>query len=78
MVDGTQNTGGELYPKSIVDWEMKHGIVREMRDGVMYIRCTDLDAFNRQTAEEKEAQKRAWLNQKIAEEQAAAYFGTGG
>ena len=43
MVDGTQNTGGELYPRSIVDWEMKHGIVREKRDGVMYIRCTDLD-----------------------------------
>lgn len=78
MVDGTQNTGGELYPKSIVDWEMKHGIVREMRDGAMYIRCTDIDAFTQQTAAEKEAQKRAWLNQKIAEEQAAAYFGTGG
>lgn len=78
MVDGTQNTGGELYPKSIVDWEMNHGIVREMRDGAMYIRCTDIDAFTQQTAAEKEAQKRAWLNQKIAEEQAAAYFGTGG
>lgn len=78
MVEGTQNTNDALYPNSIVDWEMKHGIVREKRDGVMYIRCTDLDAFTRQTAAEKEAQKRAWLNQKIAEEQAAAYFGTGG
>lgn len=78
MVDGAQSTDDALFPKTIVDWELKHGIVREMRDDVMYIRCTDFDAFNRQTAEEKEAQKRAWLNQKIAEEQAAAYFGTGG
>ena len=77
-MDGSQSKDDALFPKTIVDWELRHGIVREMRDGVMYIRCTDLDAFNRQTAEEKEAQKREWLNQKIAEEQAAAYFGTGG
>ena len=66
-----------LSPKSIVDWEVKHGIVRVMRDGVMYVQCTDLEAFIRQTEAEKEAQRREWLNQKIAEEQAAAYFGTG-
>ena len=78
MVDGAQSADDAFFPKTIVDWELKHGIVREMRDGVMYIRCTDIDAFTQQTAAEKEAQKRAWLNQKIAEEQAAAYFGTGG
>ena len=68
----------QLYPKAIVDWELKNGIVREMRNGVMYIRCTDIDAFARQIDEENEARKREWLNRKIAEEQAAAYFGTGG
>lgn len=27
------------YPPSILDWEMKHGIVRYERNGVMYVSC---------------------------------------
>lgn len=65
------------YPPSIVRWEMKHGVVRTMVDeDMMYIGCMDFDAFNRQIAEEKAEQRRKWLNQKIAEQQAAAYEGS--
>lgn len=64
-----------LYPPSIVEWELKHGIVREIINGVMYIRCTNFDAFIRQTEEEKAAERRAALNRHIAEEQARAYLG---
>ena len=27
------------YPASIINWELKHGIVRYERNGVMYVTC---------------------------------------
>lgn len=27
------------YPPSILDWELKHGIVRYERNGVLYVSC---------------------------------------
>jgi len=64
-----------LYPPSIVEWELKHNIVREIKNGMMYIRCTDWDAFNRQLEEEKAERRRQTLKMKIAQQQAAAYLG---
>ena len=64
-----------LYPPSIVEWELRHGIVREIRNGVMYVRCTNFDAFIRQTEEEKAAERRAALNRRIGEAQEKAYLG---
>lgn len=64
-----------LYPPSIVEWELKHNIVREIKNGMMYIRCTDWDAFNRQLEEEKAERRRQALKMKIAQQQAAAYLG---
>ena len=64
-----------LYPHSIIEWELKHHIVRVIRDGMVYITCTDWDSFNRQLEEEKTARRRQALNAKIAQQQAAAYLG---
>lgn len=42
MPNETKMTDEELtmrYPQSIVDWEMKHGIVRTERNGMVYVSC---------------------------------------
>lgn len=42
MPNDTNMTDEELamrYPQSIIDWEMKHGIVRTERNGMVYVGC---------------------------------------
>lgn len=73
-----EDDADRLYPQHVIDWEIAHGIARYVRDGVLYIECVDIELFNRKLAEEREERRRKALNQRIAEEQAAAYFGTGG
>ena len=75
MPETLQENLDMLYPPSIVKWELKHHIVREIKNGMMYIRCTDWDAFNRQLEEEKAERRRQALKMKIAQQQAAAYLG---
>ena len=63
------------YPSAITKWEMEHHIVREERYGMVYIRCVDFDAFNKQIEEEKAEFRRKNLRRRIAEAQEAAYLG---
>lgn len=64
-----------LYPPSIVRWEIEHHVVREVRNGMIYIRCLDMAAMEKKLAAEKEARRREAIGQRIAEAQAAAYLG---
>lgn len=70
-----KNVDAMRYPSSIIEWELKHHIVRIERNGMVYITCTDFDAFNKQLDEERLEAKRRNLRQKIAEAQDAAYLG---
>lgn len=50
------------YPKSIIDWEMKHGIARYERNGMVYICCVkpfeDVCESIRKEKEQTEARER--------------------
>lgn len=54
------------YPSSIIDWELKHGIVRYERNGVMYVSCArpfndvcaSIDQENAQRAAQERIRKR--------------------
>lgn len=50
------------YPSSIIDWELKHGIVRYERNGVMYVSCAkpfnDVCASIDKESEQRAAQER--------------------
>ena len=70
-----KNVDAMRYPSSIIEWELKHHIVRIERNGMVYITCTDFEAFNKQLDEERLEAKRRNLRQKIAEAQDAAYLG---
>lgn len=63
------------YPSAIIEWELKHHIVRIERNGMIYVVCTDFDAFNKQMEEEKAEYRRQNLRRYVAEAQAAAYLG---
>lgn len=63
------------YPDAIIRWELAHHIVRVERNGMIYIVCTDFDAFNKQMEEEKAEFRRKNLRRTIAEAQEAAYLG---
>ena len=54
---------------SVEKWELDHGIVREVRDGVEYVRCVDWNMFQRKCEEDHKAA----LQAKIMEAQAEAY-----
>ena len=58
---------------SIQAWELKHNIVRIVRDGCEYVVCADWDEFRRKDQAEREHRRREY----VAEQQAAAYFGGG-
>lgn len=73
-VDANQDLAMK-YPSSIVKWELEHHIIREERYGMVYIRCVDFDAFNKQVEEEKTEFRRKNLRRRIAEAQEAAYLG---
>ena len=50
------------YPQRIIDWEMKHGIARYERNGMLYVCCVkpfeDVCESIRKENEQKEATKR--------------------
>ena len=50
------------YPPSILEWEMKHGLARYERNGMLYICATrpleEINASIRREKEEKEARRR--------------------
>lgn len=63
------------YPSSIIKWELEHHIVRYEKNGMIYITCTDFDAFNKQMEEERAEYRRQNLRKIVAAAQDAAYLG---
>lgn len=71
---GAEQEALRLYPPSVVKWETERGIVREMKNGAMYIRALDMDALTARMVFDEEDHKRAMIQQRIAEEQEKAYL----
>lgn len=50
------------YPPSILEWELKHGIVRYERNGVLYVSCArpfaDVCASIEKESAQRDAQER--------------------
>lgn len=58
---------------AIQAWELEHNIARVVKGGCEYVVCTNWDEFQRKQEEERARARREF----IADQQAAAYMGSG-
>ena len=68
-MENNQLTPEELnrrYPPSIIEWEMKHGIMRYERNGVTYVCCAKpyQEVFASIDKENEQIKKKLWMKER--------------